>query len=237
MIDFKSYIPFYKRNLNLALPVMVTQAGQMIVQFADNIMVGHLGTTQFAGVSFANSIFLIGMVFCICFTQGLIPHVGQNYGKGDHKTVAEFFINSFIINTIMCLSILALMIVVIPLMNYMGQDPNIIGYAKSYYAIMLVSLLPLILFFSIRNFSEGIGITKYAMYITIASNILNIFLNWVLIYGKLGAPQMGSDGAAVATLISRVFMVIAFAALILTTNPYKQYLKYYSKEIFSIKKT
>ena len=64
-MNIREYIPFYKRNLNLAVPVMITQAGQMVVQFADNIMVGHVGTIPFAGVSFANTIIVIGMVFCI----------------------------------------------------------------------------------------------------------------------------------------------------------------------------
>ena len=70
----KSYIPFYKRNLNLAFPVMITQAGQMIVTFADNIMVGHLDTVEFSGGAFSKSIFVNGMLFCVCFT-----HVSELY--------------------------------------------------------------------------------------------------------------------------------------------------------------
>ena len=99
-MNLKSYIPFYKRNLSLAFPVMITQAGQMIVQFADNIMVGHLGTSQFAGVGFANMVFTVGFVFCTCFTQGMIPHIGQSYGKGEHKKVAEFFANGIAFDAI-----------------------------------------------------------------------------------------------------------------------------------------
>ena len=223
MFSFKDYIPFYKRNINLAVPVMITQAGQMIVQMADNIMVGHLGTAQFAGVSFSNNIFVMGMVFCICFTQGLIPYTGQNYGSGNYKEVASYFKNSFVLNLIMCAAILAIMFAIIPFMEYMGQDADILVYAKSYYSIMLFSLIPFIMFFTIRNFSEGIGITKYAMYITLATNILNIFLNWVLIFGKCGFPQMGVSGAALATLISRILMFVAFAVLIFTLNDYKRF--------------
>ena len=198
----KSYIPFYKRNLNLAFPVMITQAGQMIVTFADNIMVGHLGTVEFAGVAFANSIFVIGMVFCVCFTQGLTPYIGQCYGKGENDNLAKYFQNSFIINLILSIKMIILMYAVMFFMPYMGQDPTILPYSYSYYKILVISILPFILFFSIRNFSEGIGITKYAMYITIFSNLLNIFLNWVLIFGYLVFPNMVVDGAAIATLIS-----------------------------------
>ena len=229
MTNLKEYIPFYKRNLDLAVPVMITQAGQMVVQLADNIMVGHLGTAQFAGVSLANSIFVIGMVFCIGFTQGLIPLAGQSYGKGNHREVAGYFKNAFILDTFMCGAVTALMFSLIPLMHYMGQDEDILEYTIAYYRINVLSLIPFIFFFAIRNFSEGIGITKYAMYITIASNMLNIFLNWVLIFGKLGFPDMGVRGAALSTLISRILMFISFAVLIRSINPYKKYLKFIRK--------
>lgn len=207
---FSSYIPFYKRNLKLAVPVMITQAGQIVVQLADNIMVGHLGTAQFAGVSFANTIYLIGFVFCICFTQGLIPHAGQNYGSGNIEKVRSLFYNSTVLNLSVGILITILMTAMLPVMGHMGQDPDILEYARSYYAIMLATIIPIMAFFSMRNLSEGIGITKYAMYITVVANITNIFLNWILIYGKLGFPAMGVNGAAIATLVSRIIMVFAF---------------------------
>jgi MATE family multidrug resistance protein len=84
-------------------------------------------------------------------------------------------------------------------------------------------MLPFILFFTIRNFSEGIGITKYAMYITLSANILNIILNWILIYGKFGAPQMGVAGAAVSTLISRIVMLVSFSIMIFSIDDYKKF--------------
>ena len=236
MFSFKEYIPFYKRNINLAVPVMITQAGQMIVQMADNVMVGHLGTAQFAGVSFANTIFVIGMAFCICFTQGLIPHAGRNYGSGNHKGVTQYFQNSILLNIFLGICVMAIMAALIPFMKYMGQDPDILGYTKSYYKIMIFSMLPFILFFTIRNFSEGIGITKYAMYITLSANILNIVLNWILIFGKFGMPQMGVAGAAISTLISRIVMLVSFAILIFSLKEYKRYISLLDRDFVDKKK-
>ena len=106
----RDYIPFYKRNIRLAVPVMITQAGQVFVQMVDNVMIGHLGTAQFAGASFANSIFLIGMVFCTCFTQGLTPFVGQCYGKGEHHKVTEYFKSSFVLDIAVSLVVVALLL-------------------------------------------------------------------------------------------------------------------------------
>ncbi len=220
---YEKYKPFYKRNFNLAVPVMITQAGQMVVQIADNIMVGHLGTTEFAGVSFANVIFMIGMVFTICFTQGLTPFVGQNYGRGNHRDMKAYLQDSFVLNIIICLSVFIIMALIVPLMDKMGQDPKILGYAKQYYWYSLISLIPTVLFFTMRNFSEGIGITKYAMYITVFANMLNILLNWLLIFGKCGFPFLGVAGAAIATLISRIVMVILFAMLFFKLRAYTKF--------------
>ena len=231
-MNLKSYIPFYKRNLNLAIPVVITQTGQMIVQFADNIMVGHLGTTPFAGVAVANTLITILLVFFTCFTQGLIPHVGHNYGRGNHKSVADYFVNAAILDTLLC-GFIILSLFATPLMHYMGQDAQILPYAKTYYIISVISLIPLVLFFAIRNFAEGIGITKHVMYITVICNVLNIVLNWILIYGKLGAPALGVAGAAYATLISRILMLIIFIVLIFKISPYKEYIGLINKESLS----
>ena len=137
---------------------MITQAGQMIVTFADNIMVGHLGTVEFAGVAFANSIFVIGMVFCVCFTQGLTPYIGQCYGKGENDNLTGYFQNSFIINIALSIKMMIIMYAIMFFMPYMWQDTEILPSSYSYYTILVVSLLPFILFFSIRNFSAGIGL-------------------------------------------------------------------------------
>ena len=223
-MNIKSYIPFYKRNLSLAFPVMITQAGQMVVQFADNIMVGQLGTSQFAGVGFANALFAMGLVFCTCFTQGMIPYVGQNFGRGEHKKVSEYFTNGLALDTIMCIAVMAIMFAVVPLMDHMGQDPKILVYAREYYPIMVWSLAPFVLFYVIRALTEGVGNTKYTMYITVICNILNIFLNWVLIFGHCGFEAMGVKGAAVATFISRAAMLAIGIVILLSGKLYKRYL-------------
>ena len=223
-MNIKSYIPFYRRNLSLAFPVMITQAGQMVVQFADNIMVGQLGTSQFAGVGFANALFAMGLVFCTCFTQGMIPFVGQNFGRGEHKKVSEYFTNGLVLDTIMCIAVMAIMFAVIPLMDHMGQDPKILVYAREYYPIMVWSLAPFVLFYVIRALTEGVGNTKYTMYITVICNILNIFLNWVLIFGHCGFEAMGVKGAAVATFISRAAMLAIGIVILLSGKLYKRYL-------------
>ena len=224
---FKKYTPYYKRNLTLAAPVMITQAGQMVVQVVDNLMVSQLGTTQFAGVAFANSIITIGIIFATCFTQGLIPFAGKNWGMGLYRNVSLYFQNALVLDFVFAMLLPVVMFMIIPLLSHMGQDSDILPYTLAYYKPLIISFIPYILFFAIRNFSEGIGITKYAMYITLGCNIVNVFFNWILIYGNLGFEPMGVAGAAVATLISRILMLIAFIIVLFSINPYKRYIRFF----------
>lgn len=214
MFSFRKYLPFYKRNLKVALPVMITQAGQVVVQLADNIMVGHVGTAELAGVSFANAIFVVGIVSLIGFSQGLTPLVGESMGRNDHRAASRFLKNSFLLNTIV-FSIVALILLLTGLMmGKMGQEPEVLFHARHYYFINLVSIIAMLPFFTCRFFAEGVGNTKYAMWITVVSNLLNILLNWVLIFGHWGAPAMGVTGAAVSTLVSRIFCATSFLVIL-----------------------
>lgn len=229
----KEYIPYYKRNLKVALPVMLTQAGQITVNLADNIMVGHLGTAELAGVSFANSIFILGMVFGIGFTQGLTPHVGQSFGRDNHARVGALLENSLTLNFIASILLTLLMYGMSFFMGSMGQTEDVVIQARLYYNTMLFSLLPFLMFFGLRQFSEGIGITKYAMYITLVANALNITLNWALIYGHLGFSAMGVKGAAIATLVSRILMFVSFLVFFFKHSSYNVYLKHFSRKLIN----
>ena len=143
-MTLREYVPFYKRNLKVAFPVMITQAGQVLVQLADNIMVGHLGAAQLAGVSFANAIIMIGLVFAIGFAQGVTPVVGQHFGKGDGRAVAVALSNSAALNAIMAVVLTGIMLTVGAFMDRMGQDPEVLRYARQYYFIIVAGFIPMI---------------------------------------------------------------------------------------------
>lgn len=223
MYSLKTYLPFYKRNLKVALPVMITQAGQVVVQLADNIMVGHVGTAELAGVSFANAIFLIGFITLIGFSQGLTPLVGESFAKGEHKKASHLLRNSLMLNLCTYSAIGLLLMAIGFFMPHMGQDPQVIPFAQPYYFITVASLIPTSLFFTSRFFAEGIGDTRHAMWITVTSNLLNIFLNWVLIFGHFGLPALGVMGAALATLIARIFCAVAFIRVIFHSGTFSSY--------------
>src|SRR5574344_126729 len=231
----EQYLPYFKRNLKVALPIMATQAGQVVVQLADNIMVGHLGPMELAGVSFANAIILIWMVAAMCFSQGITPIAGQLFGRNEKDKISSLFKNAGVLNLVMTAIICSLMIVNGHFMDKMGQEEVVVGFARDYYYITVLSMLPTVIFSSIRFFSEGIGNTKNAMWITLITNLLNILLNYIMIYGKWGCPAFGVAGAAYATLISRILAAVAFIILLYTHKEYKPYMKDRAKHPLSFK--
>lgn len=231
----EQYLPYFKRNLKVALPIMATQAGQVVVQLADNIMVGHLGPMELAGVSFANAIILIWMVAAMCFSQGITPIAGQLFGRNEKDKISSLFKNAGVLNLVMTAIICSLMIVNGHFMDKMGQEEVVVGFARDYFYITVLSMLPTVIFSSIRFFSEGIGNTKNAMWITLITNLLNILLNYIMIYGKWGCPAFGVAGAAYATLISRILAAVAFIILLYTHKEYKPYMKDRAKHPLSFK--
>lgn len=232
MFSLKEYIPYYKRNLKVAVPVIISQAGQTTVMLADNIMVGHVGPMELAAVSFAGSVYMIGMVFGMGFTLGLTPLIGIAYGEGRFRKAGLLFQNALLINLFSTAIFMSLMFLGGAFLGRMGQEAVVVELGRPYYYIMVWSFLPQMIFFSGRQFAEGIGNTKIAMYVTIICNLLNILLNYVLIYGKWGFPEMGVTGAAVATLISRIAMAVSMVFVFFRFTLFRRYFSFFSKNGF-----
>ncbi len=213
-MGIKVYFPYYKRLLKLALPLLFTQAGQMIVQLVDNAMVGRVGTAELAASSFAGSVFVIVMVFGIGVFYGITPLIGNAIGSNNRIKVAEMIKNGSFLSIAIVVGLFLIAYSVSFLMPFMNQPEEVWQLAVSYYRILTYSLIPFLLFMFLKQVGEGLGNTFWAMVATISSNIVNIVFNYLLIFGKLGFPAMGLDGAGWATLISRVILpvllIIAF---------------------------
>ncbi len=223
-MTLSDYLPVYRKNLSLAIPVIFSQIGQVTVNLADNMMVGHVGTTELAAASFAINVFHVGMLFGLGITMGLTPLVGHSFSNKRQTNSGSWLRNGTMVIFISSLLLCALMSTVVLFMNRMGQSEDVVRMAIPYYLIQVSSLVPLMLFFSFKQFFEGIGNTKIAMGITIGTNILNIGLNYILIYGKLGFPVFGLNGAGYATLISRIIMPVIFVLVILKSKSFRIYL-------------
>ncbi|MDE7134190.1 MAG: MATE family efflux transporter [Rikenellaceae bacterium] len=218
---------YYKSNILLATPIILANAGQGFVSVVDKAMVGRLGADPLAAEAFAGVLVLNTMVFGMGMSYGLTPLVGKAYSAGNDRQAAFFYQNSLSLNTITGAILSLGLIAATPLLDYMGQQAHIVAMARPFYILIAASILPYMIFLSFKQFMEGIGNTTVAMGITIFCNLLNIFLNWVLIYGKMGIPAMGATGAALATLISRIMMPLIFWIYLLTHHKYGRYFRFF----------
>uniref|UniRef100_UPI003217736C MATE family efflux transporter n=1 Tax=uncultured Draconibacterium sp. TaxID=1573823 RepID=UPI003217736C len=222
-MKIKEYIPFYRRNLALAFPIVLSQIGQVTVSLVDNMMVGHVGTSELAAAAFANSVFIIGMVFGMGLTFGLTPLVGKAFGNGDLNKTTVWLKNGIFSHLIAGTGLALIMLSVYIFLPLMGQSPEVLSLAKPYYLLLCASYLPFMLFFTFKQFFEGLGNTKMAMQITLTANVVNILVNYVFIFGKLGMPAMGLNGAGIGTLVSRIIMPLLFSIYILRNSRYRRY--------------
>ncbi len=226
----KTYLPYYKRNLRVALPVVMTQLGGALVGLADSIMVGRYGTTELAAVSFSNGIFFMVMVFAMGCVMGLTPLVGNAFSQNDDERVATYLQNGLYFTLILSVLTCLLLMAFLPFFEQMGQDPAVIVAARPYFITRIIGLFSFLLFCLSKQFLEGLGNTLIAMMISLGCNILNVVLNYFLIYGKCGFPEWGALGAGVATMVACILMPICFFIVIFTKQNYRKYIALFNRK-------
>lgn len=223
----KSTINKYKEHyislIKIGFPIVLGQLGIIILGFADTLMIGHHSTNELAAASFVNNIFNLIILFGTGFAYGLTPLIGESYGKKDYINIGKLLKNSLFANLIIAVLLSAIMCVLYIRIEYLGQPKELMIYIKPYFLIVLSSILFVMLFNGFKQFAEGITDTKTPMWILIFGNIFNIIGNYILIYGKLGIPELGIIGAGLSTLISRILMLFAFIIIFLKENKYKEY--------------
>lgn len=208
-------------TFQLAYPVMLSQLGQVSVGVADSMMVGRLGAIPLAAASLGNSIFFVIMMFGIGISMGITPLVSIAEGKGKIKRISRLFTHGLWINLATSILLTLIVLGLSQGLHFLNQPEEVVVLAVPYLLIITASLIPMMVFQTFKQMAEGLSQTKQAMYITIFCNLVNVFLNWVLIWGYLGAPEMGLNGAGLATLISRVLMMVMMGGYILYSQRYK----------------
>ena len=221
----KKYSKDFKLNWTLALPIIVSQLGQITVYLADNLMVGRLGAESLAAVSLAVAIIAAPTVLGMGISFALPTLVSEADGAQQPKKISQYFKHSFVIN--ICFGIVAAILVSTSLsvLDYLGQDPGVLKLAKKYIFISAIGLIPIMIFMSFRGFSDGMSETKTPMYAMLIGNGLNIILNYGLIFGKFGMPALGVEGAALSSLISRVAMIVCIVLLLMKREDLWKYIQ------------
>jgi MATE family multidrug resistance protein len=223
----------YRRIWQLSLPVILSQLGQITVGIADNLMIGHLGPNELAAASFANTILSLAIFFGMGMSFILTPLVGQVLQERIGKATF-LFKNSLVVNIFVGVAITAILYLLIFTFPYMGQERIVIDLSEPYYSLCAFSVLPLMVFFTFKQFAEGVGNTKYCMYIVLSANLVNILFNYLFMYGVAGFPEWGLNGAAVGTVIARFFMLAAFYIVFKKKDLFSQYLRLFAEEVINL---
>ena len=203
----KNYTKEFKYNWQLAAPVMLGMLGHSFVSFVDNIMVGQLGTAELAAVSLGNSFMFIAMSLGIGFSTAITPLTAEADAEQNFKKGKSAFKHGLFLCTVLGISLFLLVFFAKPLMYLMKQPKEVVAFAIPYLDLVAFSLIPLIVFQAFKQFSDGLSMTRYPMYATLLGNVVNVVLNYILIFGKFGFPELGIVGAAYGTLASRFIMV------------------------------
>ena len=204
---FSTYTREFKYNIKLAYPVMIGMLGHTFVQFVDNVMVGQLGTAELAAISLGNSFVFIGMSIGIGFSQAITPLIAEADGAKKDKDISRIFEHSFLICIILGLILFSLVFLNRNLLYSMNQPGEVVELASPYLFWVSFSLISIVTFQSFRQFADGLSFTRAAMYSTLVGNVINVILNFVLIFGFWIFPKLGVEGAAIGTLISRLCML------------------------------
>ena len=206
-MQLKDYTKEFKYNWQLAAPVMMGMLGHTFVGFIDNVMVGQLGTAELAAVSLGNSFVFIAMSLGIGFSTAITPLIAEADAEQNFEKGKATFKHGLFLCTVLGVTLFLLTLLAKPLMFSMKQPLEVVELAIPYLDLVAVSLIPLIIFQGFKQFSDGLSMTSFPMYATILANIINVILNYLLIFGKFGFPELGIVGAAYGTLISRIVMV------------------------------
>lgn len=212
---------------------MFAQLGGAVVQFADVKMVGALGTVELAAVAFANSVLVIALVASMTMLQSITPLAAYKYVNHEHDEVVKYLQNGMVQCIIVSVAILAVLGIAYINLDQFGQDPQVYSLAQNYFLIVASSFIPVIFFEGLRQFLAALGNTSVAMIITLISNVVNVVFNYLLIYGKFGFPELGVDGAAISTLLSRVLSPLAIFVVMLCRENWKRYIFGMSSDKFS----
>lgn len=211
----------------------MTQIGHIITGMVDNIFLGQIGKTEQAAGILSNNLFVILLVFSIGMSYVLTPAITDAHVKQDDKEKAALFKNSLFINLFVSVVLFIVLYLSSPLLGYMQQPKDVVELAFPFFNILTVSIIPVSLFFVCKQYTEGLSNTKAAMYISVAGNILNIILNYFLIYGKAGLPELGYMGSCWATFIARIFMGIGFFVYVFRNKAVNSFTKYYKEVTLS----
>ena len=202
---------------------MIGHLGHIFVGFADNIMVGRLGAAPLAAVSLGNSFVFVAFALGIGFSLAITPLIAEASGEQNIDKGRNYFQHGLLLCIILGIVMFLMLMISRPLLQYMNQPPEVVELAIPYLNIVAFSMIPLMIFQAFKQFTDGLSQTKYGMQATLIANVVNVVLNFLLIYGIWIFPRLEIKGAALGTLFSRFAMMIFIILILNSKDKFKPY--------------
>lgn len=212
-----------KKTLQLSLPIIFGELAQMSLHLIDTAMAGALGYKQLAAASLVLAVLNIPFVVGIGMTISVSQLVSMSHGQKDAQKVSHYFYNGFWLCALTAIVISISLELGKNILFHLNQDPEVAALAVPFLQLMGWSVIPMLLFMSLKQFADGLEKTRTAMIITLIGVPLNILLNWLLIFGNWGFPRLELVGAGWSTLITRTLMFVTLGAVILWHPVFSRY--------------
>ncbi len=200
--------------VRLAVPVVVAELGWIAMGIVDIAMVGRLGPAAIGAVGVGSVLFFAVVVFGIGVLLGLDPLVAQAHGGGRLDECHRWMFHGVGLALVLAVPLTLVTAVMIATLGRWGLDPAVQTLAVPYFSKILWSILPLLLYTAFRRYLQAMGRVTPVMTALVSANLINVLANWLLVFGNLGAPRLGVDGAAWATCVSRVYLALFLAMAI-----------------------
>lgn len=212
-----------RENLKLAIPVMLTNIGHVAMGVCDNVMVGHLNAESLAAAGLATVVFNVFLLFGIGVSYAITPLVAEAFGGNDKESISETLRHGLVINFINGAVLIIVVSIGQNLLYHIDQPKEVVERAIPFLNIIMYSLVPVLIYQSFKQFAEGLSNTQLAMVVIWVCNVINLLLNYLLIYGHWGLPALGLNGAGWATFISRVIMAVVIGSYIYYSPKFRDY--------------
>ncbi|WP_309018616.1 MATE family efflux transporter [Pelagicoccus sp. SDUM812003] len=213
-----------KATLRLAWPIVAGNLGQILIGVVDTLMIGRLGVVPLGAASFVNNIFVVPLVTLMGLLVSVTVLVAQAKGAADPRRVGRLLKHGLALALALSTVAIALLLVNASFLDRYGQEAEVVQAAGGYYWLISCSLFPALFYHCLKSGSEGMGWSNPPMLVLFGGIGLNVVLNWILIFGELGAPALGLEGAGWATLVSRIAMAGGMMAFVMRAKRFRPYL-------------
>jgi multidrug resistance protein, MATE family len=198
----------------LAMPLVLAELGWMLMGVVDTMVVGRVSAAAIGAVGLGTTVFYLVSITGGGILLGLDTLVSQAFGAGDRVDCRRSLHSGIWLALLLIVPLMLIVEAAIALLPKFGVDPLVITVVQPYMRVLNWSVAPLLLYFAFRRYLQSLHIVRPVMTTLITANILNLAVNWILVFGNLGAPRLGAVGAGWATLVSRIYMMLALGLVI-----------------------